>query len=69
MIQFTQDFTQPEWHGYIYAVLLFLAAILQSLFLHQYFHRCMVIGMNMRSSIIAAVYTKVCMHTCTNMHM
>ena len=72
MIQFTQDLSQPDWHGYLYAVLLFLAAVIQSLFLHQYFHRCMVIGMNMRSSIIAAVYNKVCYahthkhaHTCT----
>ncbi len=59
MIRFAQDLDQPPWHGYLYAVLLFLAAVLQSLLLHQYFHRCMLIGMNMRSSIIAAVYNKV----------
>ena len=59
MIRFTQDDTQPDWHGYLYAVLLFMAAVLQSLFLNQYFHRCFTMGMNMRTAIIAAVYAKV----------
>ena len=59
MIRFTQDDSQPDWHGYLYAVLMFVAASLQSLFLQQYFYRCKVIGMNIRTSIIATVYSKV----------
>ena len=59
MIKFTSDPNEPPWHGYLYAVLLFLAAVLQSLFLNQYFFRCYALGMRMRTAIIAAVYNKV----------
>ena len=59
MIQFTKDETQPDWHGYLYTVLFFLTAMIQSLFLHQYFHRAFVVGMRIRTAVIAAVYNKV----------
>jgi ABC-type bacteriocin/lantibiotic exporter with double-glycine peptidase domain len=59
MIQFTKDETQPDWHGYFYTVLLFLIAMIQSLFLHQYFHRAFTIGMRVKTAVIAAVYNKV----------
>ena len=59
LITFTEDTNEPEWKGYLYAALLFVTAIIQSLFLHQYFHRCFRLGLRMRSVIIAAVYTKV----------
>ena len=59
MIQFTQNETQPDWHGYFYTVLFFLTALVQSLFLHQYFHRAFIIGMRIRTAVIAAVYNKV----------
>ena len=47
------------WRGYFYAVLLFVVAFVQSMMLHQYFHRCMVVGMRIRSALVAAVYKKV----------
>ena len=59
MIRFTEDGTEPDWKGYLYAVLLFVVAVVQSLFLHQYFHRCYVVGMRVRTAIISAVYNKV----------
>ena len=59
MIQFTEDETQPNWHGYFYAVLFFLTALVQSLFLNQYFYRVYIIGMRIRAAVIAAVYNKV----------
>jgi len=59
MIRFTLDETQPDWHGYVYAILLFVAALVQSLLLQQYFQRCLTIGMNVRTAIISAVYSKV----------
>ena len=59
MIQFTKDETQPDWHGYVYTALLFVTALVQSLFLHQYFHRAFVVGMRVRTAVIAAVYNKV----------
>ncbi|KAK5854000.1 hypothetical protein PBY51_015104 [Eleginops maclovinus] len=58
MISFTQDKSRYTWEGYLYAVLLLLVALLQSLFLQQYFQRCFVLGMKVRTAIIAAVYKK-----------
>ena len=47
------------WKGYFYAVLLFVSAIIQSLVLQHYFHRCFVVGMHLRTAIISIVYNKV----------
>ncbi|XP_036439199.1 canalicular multispecific organic anion transporter 1-like [Colossoma macropomum] len=58
MISFTQDKTIFMWQGYIYAVLLLIVTFLQSVFLQQYFHRCFVLGMKVRTAIMAAVYKK-----------
>ncbi|KAK2824276.1 hypothetical protein Q5P01_021451 [Channa striata] len=58
MISFTQDKSRYTWEGYLYAVLLLVVAILQSLFLQQYFQRCFVLGMKVRTALIAAVYKK-----------
>ncbi|KAJ3610666.1 hypothetical protein NHX12_022758, partial [Muraenolepis orangiensis] len=58
MISFTRDTSAHAWQGYMYAVLLVLVAILQSLFLQQYFQRCFVLGMKVRTAIMAAVYKK-----------
>ncbi|KAG7280285.1 hypothetical protein CRUP_026826 [Coryphaenoides rupestris] len=44
MIGFTQDPSAYAWHGYMYAVLLVLVAILQSLLLQQYDQHCFVLG-------------------------
>lgn len=59
MISFTQDKSRPDWEGYMYAVLLLLVAILQSLLLQQYFHLCFVLGVQVRTAIMTAVYKKV----------
>ncbi|XP_064405659.1 multidrug resistance-associated protein 1-like [Halichondria panicea] len=58
MINFTSDTKEASWHGYLYAVLLFLTAVVQSLLLHQYFHRVFRMGMRIRTAIITAVYDK-----------
>uniref|UniRef100_A0A1A7YK11 ATP-binding cassette, sub-family C (CFTR/MRP), member 2 n=2 Tax=Iconisemion striatum TaxID=60296 RepID=A0A1A7YK11_9TELE len=58
MISFTQNPSSYDWEGYLYAVLLLLVALLQSLFLQQYFQRCFVLGMKVRTAIMAAVYKK-----------
>ncbi|XP_038593401.1 canalicular multispecific organic anion transporter 1 [Micropterus salmoides] len=58
MISYTQDTSRYTWEGYLYAVLLLVVAILQSLFLQQYFQRCFVLGMKVRTAIMAAVYKK-----------
>uniref|UniRef100_A0A672I6Q9 ATP-binding cassette, sub-family C (CFTR/MRP), member 2 n=1 Tax=Salarias fasciatus TaxID=181472 RepID=A0A672I6Q9_SALFA len=58
MIAFTEDKTSYAWVGYMYAILLLLVAVLQSLCLQQYFQRCFVLGMQVRTAIMAAVYKK-----------
>ncbi|KAF7647210.1 hypothetical protein LDENG_00175960, partial [Lucifuga dentata] len=58
MISFTQDPSSYSWEGYLYAVLLLVVALLQSLLLQQYFHLCFVLGMKVRTAIMAAVYKK-----------
>ncbi len=59
MIGFTENENSYAWQGYLYAVLLLFVAILQSLFLQQYFQRCFVLGMKVRTAIMATVYKKV----------
>ncbi|TSP25420.1 Canalicular multispecific organic anion transporter 1 [Bagarius yarrelli] len=58
MISFTQDKSIFTWWGYIYAVLLLIVAMLQSLFLQQYFQRCFNLGIKVRTAIMAVVYKK-----------
>ncbi|KAJ0067200.1 hypothetical protein NL108_012940, partial [Boleophthalmus pectinirostris] len=58
MVEFTQDKQRPVWEGYLYAVLLLVMALLQSVFLQQYFQRCFVLGVKVRTAIMAAVYKK-----------
>ncbi len=59
LIGFTEDKNEPDWRGYLYAVLLFIAAVFQSVLAHQYFHGCFRVGMRIRSAVIASVYGKV----------
>ena len=47
------------WEGYVYAGSMLVAAVLQSIVLHQYFHTMFTLGMRMRSAIIGLVYEKV----------
>lgn len=65
LINFTQEDPNPatSWKGYFYAVLLFVAAVVQSLLTHQYFHGCFVVGLRMRTGVIAAVYRKVSVYS------
>lgn len=36
---------QPAYRGYCIAILMFLTAVVQTMFLHQYFQLCFVTGM------------------------
>ncbi|XP_041065533.1 canalicular multispecific organic anion transporter 1 [Carcharodon carcharias] len=58
MISFTADTSIYLWKGYLYAILLFVTALIQSLILQQYFQCCFLLGMRVRTAIIAAVYKK-----------
>lgn len=59
LIAFTKNRTDYAWQGYILAVMMFMVAFNQSFVLHQYFHKCFVSGMHVRTTIIAMVYKKV----------
>ena len=59
LVHFMQDMDEPRWHGYLYAALLFLVTVVQSLFLQQYFLRCMATGMRVKTAVVAIVYKKV----------
>eukprot|EP00051_Salpingoeca_urceolata_P006609 m.87350 g.87350 ORF g.87350 m.87350 type:complete len:1483 (+) comp14906_c0_seq3:85-4533(+) len=58
LMKFVQDPDAPVWHGYFLAAGMLLAALFQSIFLHQYFHRAFATGMRLRSSLTSAVYNK-----------
>ncbi|KAK3596597.1 hypothetical protein CHS0354_020940 [Potamilus streckersoni] len=49
---------EPEWKGYVFAILLLVLALVQSVFSHQNFHIAMTCGMRLKSALIAAIYRK-----------
>uniref|UniRef100_A0A8B9G5I3 Canalicular multispecific organic anion transporter 1 n=1 Tax=Amazona collaria TaxID=241587 RepID=A0A8B9G5I3_9PSIT len=59
LIAFVSDEESFAWQGYVYAILLFLSAMIQSLCLQQYFTLCFKLGTQVRASLIAAIYKKV----------
>jgi len=44
--------------GLSIATLMFLAAVVQSIILHQYFQRCFETGMRVRAGLVAVIYQK-----------
>ncbi|CAL8304688.1 unnamed protein product [Lota lota] len=58
LISFTKQKGAPDWWGYALAFLMFFAALLQTLILHQHFQYCFVTGMRLRTAIIGAIYRK-----------
>ena len=58
LIAYTQDPSEPEWHGYVYALIIFLAGLTSSLFFHQLFHCSVITATQMKASIISLVYKK-----------
>ncbi|ULT79401.1 hypothetical protein L5515_016086 [Caenorhabditis briggsae] len=58
LISFIEDKNQPMWIGVSIALLMFLSSLIQSMILHQYFHEMFRLGMNIRSVLTSAVYSK-----------
>jgi len=58
VIQFVTTQNVPTYNGLIYVLFYFLSPVIQSLTLHQYFHRCFRVGMWLRSAVVTAVYKK-----------
>ena len=47
---------EPEWRAYFYPVLILAATMAQTFILSQYFERMFTVGMNLRTSLISALY-------------
>uniref|UniRef100_A0A8R1DMH1 ABC-type glutathione-S-conjugate transporter n=1 Tax=Caenorhabditis japonica TaxID=281687 RepID=A0A8R1DMH1_CAEJA len=58
LISFIEDKNQPLWIGISIALLMFISSLVQSLILHQYFHEMFRLGMNIKSVLTSAVYSK-----------
>ncbi|KAK6061915.1 ABC transporter transmembrane region, partial [Cooperia oncophora] len=58
LISFIQNRDQPLWLGISIASAMFIVAMVQSMILHQYFHLMFRLGMNIRSVLTSAVYSK-----------
>ena len=63
LVQFIDPIVTPDdsvswWSGLQLVIILFVAQLLQSLFLHQYFHRVYRVAMQTRSGLICMVYEK-----------
>ncbi|GLV32342.1 Multidrug-Resistance like Protein 1 [Carabus blaptoides fortunei] len=53
---------QSMWKGYLYAVLMLITAMVQTLILSQYFNRMFLVGLRIRTALISAIYRKaMCM--------
>ncbi|XP_076266258.1 multidrug resistance-associated protein 1-like isoform X5 [Rhynchophorus ferrugineus] len=50
--------SEYTWHGPFYAVLMFLTATIQTIFLAQYFNRMFVVGMRIRTALVSTIYRK-----------
>lgn len=48
----------PAYRGTLIAVGMFLTAISQTMFLHQYFQLCFATGMRIRAALVTAIYKK-----------
>jgi ABC-type multidrug transport system fused ATPase/permease subunit len=59
LIRFIQDESKPFWHGLMYALILGLITILQSITSHMHSFRITRVGQQMRASVSAMVYRKV----------
>lgn len=58
-LEFIGDSAAPAWKGYLIAVLMFLAACLQTLFEQQHMYRLKVLQIRLRTALTGLVYRKV----------
>ncbi|KAM5199046.1 ATP-binding cassette sub-family C member 6 isoform 2-T2 [Hipposideros larvatus] len=58
-LEFIDNPKTPAWKGYLLAVLMFLAACLQTLFEQQHMYRLKVLQMRLQTAITGLVYRKV----------
>ncbi|KAL3981708.1 multi drug resistance-associated protein (MRP) [Acanthocheilonema viteae] len=61
LISYIEDRKRPLWMGIAISFSMFTVALVQSMILHQYFHKMFMLGMNVRSVLTNAVYIKALM--------
>uniref|UniRef100_A0A8R1XX01 ABC-type glutathione-S-conjugate transporter n=2 Tax=Onchocerca volvulus TaxID=6282 RepID=A0A8R1XX01_ONCVO len=61
LISYIEDLKRPLWMGIAISFAMFMVALIQSMILHQYFHKMFTLGMNVRSVLTNAVYVKALM--------
>lgn len=55
---YNSEHPEPAYRGVLIAVAMFLTAICQTMFLHQYFQRCFSTGMRLRAALVTSIYQK-----------
>ncbi|CAG8502871.1 1064_t:CDS:10 [Rhizophagus irregularis] len=53
-----RETSQPAYRGYCIAILMFVTAVIQTMFLHQYFQLCFISGMRVKAALVTAIYQK-----------
>lgn len=55
---YNDDVPEPGYRGILIAGGMFVTAVCQTMFLHQYFHRCFSTGMRLRAALVTSIYQK-----------
>ncbi|KAM4852275.1 ATP-binding cassette sub-family C member 2 [Thomomys bottae] len=58
LIAFVSDKDTYSWVGYLAAIILFAVSVIQSFCLQYYFQLCFMLGLSVRTTIMASVYKK-----------
>ncbi|XP_057633187.1 ATP-binding cassette sub-family C member 2 [Chionomys nivalis] len=58
LIAFVSDPGTYAWVGFVSAILMFIVSLIQSFCLQSYFQLCFVLGMSVRTTVMASVYKK-----------
>ncbi|XP_041517852.1 ATP-binding cassette sub-family C member 2 [Microtus oregoni] len=58
LIAFVSDRGTYAWVGFVFAILMFVVSLIQSFCLQSYFQLCFVLGMSVRTTVMASVYKK-----------
>ncbi|XP_039702279.1 canalicular multispecific organic anion transporter 2-like isoform X2 [Pteropus medius] len=58
LIRFISNPAAPVWWGFLLAGMMFMCSTMQTLILHQYYHRIFVTGLRLRTGVIGVIYRK-----------
>jgi len=59
LITYVDDENEETWKGYLYAILILVSALSQTLILNRYYFCMWKVYMNVQSSLNPIIYTKV----------